>query len=346
MKQRLALLPSVLIFILTLSGCGSVGDRNGSLTVIYGVAALLAAALLVGYCLFVRRKERWVLLLFLCVTVVDTGYFLLARSTTLEQALMANRIAYLGSVFLPLTMLMIILRATRTHYSRWMVCLLAVISGLVLFVAASPGYLDIYYKEVSFTVVDGVGTLEKVYGSWHSLYLFYLLGYFAAMIAVIVRAAVKKSVEKPTHAAMLAVAVLVNICVWLTEQLVHINFEVLSISYIITELFLLSVNMMMAENTRLRAQIAAADLQQPPVDEAAVDEGRLTAFTEGLEELTPTERMIYELYIAHTTTKEVLLALNIKENTLKFHNKNLYSKLGVSSRKELWAVYKQLRAKE
>jgi len=27
--------------------------------------------------------------------------------------------------------------------------------------------------------------------------------------------------------------------------------------------------------------------------------------------------------------------LNIKENTLKYHNKNLYGKLGVSSRKQL-----------
>ena len=32
--------------------------------------------------------------------------------------------------------------------------------------------------------------------------------------------------------------------------------------------------------------------------------------------------------------------LSITENTLKFHNKNLYGKLGVSSRKQLLAVYK------
>ena len=37
------------------------------------------------------------------------------------------------------------------------------------------------------------------------------------------------------------------------------------------------------------------------------------------------------------------LMLNIKENTLKFHNKNLYHKLGVSSRKELLEIYKLIR---
>jgi DNA-binding CsgD family transcriptional regulator len=30
-----------------------------------------------------------------------------------------------------------------------------------------------------------------------------------------------------------------------------------------------------------------------------------------------------------------MLSLNIKENTLKYHNRNIYNKLGVSSRKQL-----------
>lgn len=57
--------------------------------------------------------------------------------------------------------------------------------------------------------------------------------------------------------------------------------------------------------------------------------------------MTPTERTIYEAYIACKTTKEVMSMLDIKENTLKFHNKNLYSKLGVSSRKQLLQLHDQ-----
>lgn len=345
MKKLPAMLAGILFLILILSGCGAVGDKSFSMTALYGAAAALATVLLAGYCIFVRKKELWVLFLFFCVTVVNVGYLLLAMSTALEMALMANRVAYLGSVFLPLTMLMIILRATKTSYPEWLAWLLLAVSGVVLFVAASPGYLDIYYEDVTFAVVNGVGTLEKVYGPWHSLYLFYLLGYFAAMITVIVRAHSQKRIESSAHAVILLTAVLVNICVWLVEQLVRIDFEMLSVSYIITELFLLGVNCVISENQRLKEQLGAVSTGQPAAD-GAVDEAKLTAFTEGLEELTPTERMIYELYIAHTATKDVLLALNIKENTLKYHNKNLYSKLGVSSRKELWEIYKLLRSRE
>ncbi len=68
----------------------------------------------------------------------------------------------------------------------------------------------------------------------------------------------------------------------------------------------------------------------------------MDAFRTGLKELTPTERTVFEAYTAGKTTREIMEQLNIKENTLKFHNKNLYSKLGVSSRKQLIEIYRQM----
>lgn len=62
-----------------------------------------------------------------------------------------------------------------------------------------------------------------------------------------------------------------------------------------------------------------------------------------LSTLTPTEYKIYELYLSGKTAKEIVDILGIKENTLKYHNKNIYSKLGISSRKQLlrFATLKQ-----
>ena len=54
-----------------------------------------------------------------------------------------------------------------------------------------------------------------------------------------------------------------------------------------------------------------------------------------LSNLTTRERELYDCFIAGKSTNEILLELDIKENTLKFHRKNLYSKLGVTSRKQL-----------
>lgn len=68
-------------------------------------------------------------------------------------------------------------------------------------------------------------------------------------------------------------------------------------------------------------------------------------FVENLGMLTPTEHRVYELYLSGNTAKQISEILHITENTLKYHNKNIYSKLGISSRKQLlrFAALKQHR---
>ena len=61
----------------------------------------------------------------------------------------------------------------------------------------------------------------------------------------------------------------------------------------------------------------------------------IAVFREGLAALTPKEQELFECYVSGMTTSEIMERLNIKENTLKFHNKNLYGKLGIKSRKQL-----------
>lgn len=324
-----------LLCLLLLSGCAGVGQKAASLSVVYGATALVSLFLLAGCCLK-PKKSRWFYVLFSSVLVVNLGYYFLSVSQNLNQALMANRIAYLGSVFLPLSMLMIILNTVGQSYKKWLPYALIAVSILVLFVAASPGYLPIYYKEVSFEIIGGVSTLNKVYGPWHPLYLVFLLGYFTAMLTVIGYSAAKKKVSSTAEAVVLLIAVAVNLGVWFIEQLARIDFEVLSVSYIISELFLLGIHLVKAEQVKRFEQtvpvVEAAPAAEVPVAPA---EDEYILFRNGLKALTPTEQAIYELYLKGLGTKEVLEQMNIKENTLKYHNRNIYSKLGVSSRKQL-----------
>lgn len=58
-------------------------------------------------------------------------------------------------------------------------------------------------------------------------------------------------------------------------------------------------------------------------------------FKAGLEVLTPTERRIFDHYVDGLTVKEVIVAAGIKESTLRYHNQNIYNKLGVNSLKQM-----------
>ena len=349
MKKRLLGILSLIGITLGFSGCSSVGDGSASLSIIYGVAAVLSALLLIGCLFLIRKKRQWFVLLFSSVLVVNIGYAFLSVSSCLEMALLANCVSYLGSVFLPLAMLMIILNITNTRTKRWVPLSLFSLAVVVFLIAASPGILPIYYKEVSFEIVNGVSTLVKVYGPLHPLYLVYLLGYFSAMIAVIIRASIKKTFDSTAHAVIIAMAVFVNIGVWFIEQIFSMDFEFLSVSYIITELFLCGVHMVVNENQRLRELVQQkeealrATRTGDSRSDRAVSAEMMEYFAQGLETLTSQERQIYEAYLSGTSTKDIMMELNIKENTLKFHNKNLYSKLGVSSRRQLLEIYRAIK---
>ncbi len=58
-------------------------------------------------------------------------------------------------------------------------------------------------------------------------------------------------------------------------------------------------------------------------------------FVIGIKMLTKSGRYIFVMYLAGKTAKEIIEATGIKESTLKFHNSNIYEKLGVSSRKQM-----------
>ena len=297
------------------------------------------------------------LLLFAAVFIVNIGYLCLSISTELQEALLANRIAYFGSVLLPVAMLMSILNVLSIHYPKWLSIVLTIISVFVFFIAASPGYSTIYYQEVSLETINGISVLNKVYGPWHSLYLYYLLAYLGAMIAIVWYTSIKKKYVSNIHAIFLAVAVFVNIGVWFIEQVTTIPFEFLSISYIISELFILGMHFMLQENDELRnfvhlhhqpshfeqPQFAPShDINSEQVIAPIFPKEQITYFMAGIKELTKSEKAIYDLYVEGKSTNEILDILEIKLNTLKFHNKNLYSKLGVTSKRQLIELHQYI----
>ncbi|MBQ4110744.1 MAG: hypothetical protein IJC74_07660 [Clostridia bacterium] len=341
-----------LISLIIFSGCSSVGDKTASMSSIYLVTTILSLITLAGYFFTIKKKDLWFVVLFISVFIVNAGYFSLSISDTLSKALWANRISYLGSAFLPLSMIMIIMKVTKLNYRKWIPGLLLGITVTVFLIAASPGFLDIYYKSVTLEHINGVSVLLKEYGSWHCVYLFYLLGYFGFMVATIIHAVVKKKIESVSHAIILIVAVFVNILVWLLEQFVKIDFEFLSLSYIITELFLIGVYIMIQNQeiliASLQAKIAVAS--DMPVKKMKNDspefKEKCEFFREQIASLTASEKAIYDCYVAGMSTKEVLAEKSIAESTLKYHNRNIYGKLGVSSRKELLECARAIKNEE
>jgi len=239
-----------LLFSLLLTGCRFIGNKNLNISVIYAITTLSSFIIFFIYHKLSIKKRFWFKILLFSIFIVNLGYFGLSISKTLETALWANRISYLGSVFLPLSMFMCILNITDLPYKPWLPKLLISIAIFIFFIAASPGYLDIYYSHVTLYFINGATVLQKVYGPLHCIYLYYLFAYFFCMIYLLIIVKKKKRVTSYNESLTLFLAVFVNILIWLFEQIVQLDFEILSISYSVSTLFLLVLDNMMQENER------------------------------------------------------------------------------------------------
>lgn len=310
----------------------------------YAIMAIIATILLISYIALVRQKEPWLLLLYVCVTIVDVGYFLLSVSKTLGFAIIANDIAYLGSVFLSTSMLLTIVKLCGFEIKKKFVVTLLIIGALMFAVIATAGILPWYYKEVELTFVDGAAKLKKVYGALHPMYMIYLLGYFSAMIACIIQSMQKKVIASQRHAVLLAVIVFGNIAVWFIEKFIPWDFEFLSVSYLFSEIILLGLYWMMQDYVRVDlvpqstkevARPAPIDIATMPMEEKI---SKILSFLTPGEMLASREREILELVLQNKKRKEIADELCLSENTIKTYTRTLYGKVGVSSREELYAL--------
>jgi DNA-binding CsgD family transcriptional regulator len=59
------------------------------------------------------------------------------------------------------------------------------------------------------------------------------------------------------------------------------------------------------------------------------------AFLENIKTLSPAEKAVFDLYMEGHTAREITDILFLSINTIKTHNRRIYEKLNVSSRKEL-----------
>lgn len=137
-SRFLMMFAALLLFSVTAFAADTAGaEKTGNLAVLYCITSILALLLLVGCVWFVRHKNCWFVILFVSVFVVNVGYLALAVSGSLRAAMIANAVSYFGSVFLPLSMLMIILEVCKLKPHRVLLSVLTVISIATFLLVAS-----------------------------------------------------------------------------------------------------------------------------------------------------------------------------------------------------------------
>ena len=173
----------------------------------YGIIALISLCM-VGVCVLAdKKRDIWLLLVFVSVALCNLGYFMTAISKDLADALNSNRIAYMGSVFLPFFLWMMVLRFCEIKPRKSVTVLLGAVGFVMLAITNSPGILPVYYSTVDIEITNGATKLVREYGPLHQLYYVYLIGYMLSMIGVTLYAIARHKIKSRSHTVLLLCAV-------------------------------------------------------------------------------------------------------------------------------------------
>ena len=318
--------------------------KNGNMAMVYGFVAMLSVLLWLGYLIFDHKKTRLFSSLFGCVAAANGGYFLLSVCTSLTAAKLANGLSYFGSAFSVLVMVLIICQVCGIRIPKRAAITLSIISTAAFALAASGDWMGLYYRAVSLETVNGTTRLVKEYGPLHSLYALYLVLYMGIMVGIIARSARTKRLASPKYTLFLFTAVMLNMGVWLVEQIIDVDFEFLSVSYIATEVLLLLIYGMLCDYGIVRPETGILSVQlltqlntrqvQPNALPSGMED-LLQHFTQRAKTLSAAERRILNYYIDGYETADIPELAFISIHTVKKHNRSIYQKLEVASRDEL-----------
>ena len=315
----------------------------------YGVLFIFSSMLIPIYflCVKKRKEEVWLLVLIACVSVVNLGYLLISISKTVEFALFANKIAYLGQVIIPMSMLLIIAKLCGFKFNKVIIGIFIGIASIMFSIICTTGYIDWYYTDSFIENIAGATILHKEYGFLHPTNLIYVSLYFIAMVCVLVFSFKKNKGAYQKQATIMLIIVLGNLTMWLVQKVIPWNFELLSITYLMSAGSFLFVSIMLQDyvhksditlySTNKHEQLSI-DIITMPMEEKIK---RVLSFVRDGELLCSREREILELILANKKRKEIALELYLSENTIKTYTRTLYSKLGVTNREELYALLLQ-----
>ncbi|MBQ7077417.1 MAG: HD domain-containing protein [Lachnospiraceae bacterium] len=207
---------------------------------IYYFAALLLSIIFTT--IYVTRYKKYfdarVTVIFTLIPVAQLGYVMMARATTLSEALIANRITYMGGIYLQLFITFYIIYICGIRLKRWISFLLfALNTAFYLFVICND-MSKFYYKSADITSNGDVTYLIKDYGLGHTIFYGIIIVYLIIGLTLILVNYRNKSVPRVLLNYVLIMET-VTVVLYFATRLLKSTYETAPLQYVIFQFILI-----------------------------------------------------------------------------------------------------------
>lgn len=160
----------------------------------YLIVALVISLINIAVLMYLNphRTKSYYTTMFHVISIQIAGHLFLALSTDLNEAILANKMAYIGAVYVPMLFFLGELTLCNIKIPVKLNIFLFTVSTAVIGLAATAGWSDIFYKKIELVQRNGMTDFTAVYGPAHMLLNVVLGLYLISGFIVLVYSLIKK----------------------------------------------------------------------------------------------------------------------------------------------------------
>ena len=202
--------------------------------------ALACISLLFSISFNVEKKiNNLFVVLSLIIAMANFGYLSLAMSETIEGAIFANKLSYLGGCFISPVLFILILRVCNYRIPNWLKLIVSMFSFFVYMLVLSTGFYDIYYKEIWIDKYYDSTVLMHENGPFYFLFTVVIVGYFVLNLSILIYVIIKKKTVSKKPLIILITLEGLNVLMYFIGRLILPEFEFMPIVYVISSWILI-----------------------------------------------------------------------------------------------------------
>ena len=188
-----------------------------------------------------KRFSVFLTLNFALIPVVNLGYYIIAASATLPEAILGIKISYLG-IFAHIFIMYAIFNLCNLNIKKSIRLILLAISTFFYLSSLTIGSYPIFYKGLSGEMIGNNLILHKEYGILHTFYYIQLFIYMALTITSTVYAFRKKNDVSRQNLRYMLACEAIPVLTFFIGKFFHLRVDLLPLSYVLCEIVLLMIS--------------------------------------------------------------------------------------------------------
>ena len=212
------------------------------MVVYYELTFLVSVICLISF-FFMKNRNVSVMYGYIMIlaTISNMGALYRSLATTLEMAILANALSYVGGCFLPVCILFCTLSLCRIEISKkWKV--IAVIPGFLLYIIVlMDNKLHWLYKSANLTSWDNISIIEKEYGPAHTCFYVLIIIYTLITFAVLWIGYTRRKEASVKNISLIFMLEFITVAVYFIQRFLPAAIQLTSVSYVFAQVVILVI---------------------------------------------------------------------------------------------------------